>query len=228
MAESPIERLKRLAREKKEAAASVTQSVVTPVANPATGEAGALAAVDAQLAKLVLDPEVFVENSEANLELRFKLAAEKLNVHEQPDVSSASSQTSAGEASSGTDVAIVQGTASSEVGKDTLAEDTPGDTSVLSTGPVGRSNHPLAMEFAEMEAALLSKDPNFKMILRQIHRHLATDPDLVTQMTEEETQAVVSGLVVIANAEVVEPAKAKTVKAAVAKAKKVTISVDDL
>ena len=210
MAESPIERLKRLAREKKEAAASVTQPVVAPVANPATGEAGALAAVDAQLAALS------------------KQVEETSHVHEQPDVSSATSQTGAGEESSGTDVAIVQGSASSEVGQDTLAESASGDTGVLSTGDASRSNHPLAMEFAEMEAALLSKDPNFKMILRQIHRHLATDPDLVTQMSEEEIQSVVSGLVVIANAEVVEPAKAKTVKAAVAKAKKVTISVDDL
>lgn len=88
------------------------------------------------------------------------------------------------------------------------------------------SSHPLAMQFAEMESALLTADPTFKTILRDVHRHLGKDPDLVTLMTEAEVALVVKGLIVFANAEVVEPAKAKAVKAA-AKTMK-NISADDL
>jgi len=90
------------------------------------------------------------------------------------------------------------------------------------------SDHPLAMQFAEMEAALLAKDPQFKTILRQIHNHLGKEPELVTQMTEQEIQLIVTGLVVFANAEIVEPAKAKATKSKIAAAKKVVISADDL
>lgn len=90
------------------------------------------------------------------------------------------------------------------------------------------SNHPLAMQFAELEAALLTADPTFKTTLRDVHRHLGKDPELVTLMTEEEVAMIVKGLVVFANAEVVEPAKAKAVKAGVAAAKKKVISADDL
>lgn len=88
------------------------------------------------------------------------------------------------------------------------------------------SSHPLAMQFAELEAALLTADPTFKTTLRDVHRHLGKDPELVTLMTEEEVEMIVKGLVVFANAEVVEPAKAKAVKTA-AKALK-NISADDL
>ena len=90
------------------------------------------------------------------------------------------------------------------------------------------SNHPLAMQFAEMESALLTADPKFKLILRDVHRTLGKDPELVTQMTEEEISLVVRGLVVFANAEIVEPAKAKAVKAGQAAMKKKAISADDL
>lgn len=223
MAESPIERLKRLAREKKEAAAKVvaapevpevlvTQPEVEP-ANPATGEAGALAAVDAELAKL------------SGLS---KQAEELTDANKQPEIAELVSESGAGTEVTEPNAGQLSSTAQNSAGETALAAGTSGDTYVTGSESTSRSSHPLAMEFAEMEAALLSKDPEFKMILRNIHRHLATDPDLVTQMTEEEIQSVVSGLVVIANAEVVEPAKAKTLKAKVAAAKKVVISVDDL
>lgn len=88
--------------------------------------------------------------------------------------------------------------------------------------------HPLTMQFMELEQALDSMDAGFKTKLRDIHRHLGKDPDLVTQMTEAEIALVVKGLVIFANAEIVEPAKAKTVKAATAAAKKKVISADDL
>ena len=107
---------------------------------------------------------------------------------------------------------------------------------VSTTDPVGSqslpvaaaSNHPLAMQFLELEQALDSTDASFKVKLRDIHRHLGKDPDLVTQMTEAEIALVVKGLVIFANGEIVEPAKAKTVKAATAAAKKKVISADDL
>jgi TolA C-terminal. len=84
------------------------------------------------------------------------------------------------------------------------------------------------MQFAELEAALLAQQPEFKTILRQIHRHLGQEPELVTKMTEQEIQLIVSGLVVFANAEIVAPAVAKSTKAKIAAAKKVPISADDL
>ena len=90
------------------------------------------------------------------------------------------------------------------------------------------SDHPLSMQFAEMEQALLTADPTFKTILRDVHRHLGNDPELVTMMTEEEIQLVVRGLIVHAKAEIVEPAKAKTIKKEVAAAKKKVIGADDL
>lgn len=90
------------------------------------------------------------------------------------------------------------------------------------------SDHPLAMEFAELEAALLARDPEFKVQLRKIHRHLGQDAELVTQMTEEEISMIVTGLVLFANTEIVEPAKAKSAKAAVKAAGKKAISADDL
>ena len=90
------------------------------------------------------------------------------------------------------------------------------------------SNHPLVMEFAELSQALDNKDPEFKIILRKIHQQLGKDPDLVTQMTEDEIGLLVGGMIVFANAEIVEPAKVKSVKAKVAAAKKQVISADDL
>lgn len=107
----------------------------------------------------------------------------------------------------------------------------PSNTSSLDTFQSSSgtsSDHPLAMQFAELEQLLLTRDPEFKVILRQVHRHLGQDAELVTQMTEEEISLVVTGLVLFANTEIVEVAKAKSVKKAVAEAKKKVISADDL
>ena len=96
--------------------------------------------------------------------------------------------------------------------------------------PVARtvSSHPLAMQFAELEQGLLQKDPLFKTILRDIHRQLGTEPELVTQMSEEEVALVVRGLVEVAQNEIVEPSKVKAAKAAVKAAGKKVITADDL
>lgn len=112
-----------------------------------------------------------------------------------------------------------------------LDSDAPTSTAVSIADDIPErtaSDHPLAMQFAELEQALLTRDPEFKTILRQIHRQLGSEPELVTMMTDDEIGLVVQGLIVTAQAEIVEPAKAKTVKAATAAAKKRNIGVDDL
>lgn len=101
------------------------------------------------------------------------------------------------------------------------------ETSVEALEPTP-SDHPLAMQFAELEQALLTRDPSFKTILRDIHRHLGSEPELVTMMTEEEVHRVVRGLVTVAQEEIVEPAKAKAVKASTKALKAKAIDVDDL
>lgn len=206
MAESPLERLKRLAKEKKEAAASVVAAPEVSVAQP----------VDS-----VIKSEDTGDGNQASGGLESSPA-------EVTSPETALEQTSNG----GELVKAEHGIQSGETGEgSSVAENAPLDPTSSdnnSSSLSSSSTHPLAMEFAELEQALLTKDPGFKTVLRQVHRHLATDPDLVTQMTEAEIQSIVSGLVVMANAEVVEPAKAKTLKAKVAAAKKATIDVDDL
>ena len=183
MAESALEKLMRLAKEKK--AASASPVVATqPISIAASAEGGASDPVIEQTKQLTKDEliELVTPNTEANLEARFAIAAQAVT-NETPK---------------------------------SLAE------------PVATSDHPLAMQFAELEQALLAQQPEFKTILRQIHRHLGQEPELVTQMTEQEIQLIVSGLVVFANAEIVAPAAEKSAKAKIAAAKKQPISADDL
>lgn len=177
MAESPLDRLKRLAAEKK--AAPVAQPVaqvseVVETAEAATGEAGASVGIE--------------ETKVAILSMQIAAADEQV----KQEIAIANEQAKV------------------------LAE------------PVPTSDHPLAMQFAELEQALLAKLPEFKTILRDIHRHLGQEPELVTQMSEQEIQMVVSGLVVFANAEIVEPAAQKSAKAKIKEASKKVISADDL
>lgn len=174
MAESPLDRLKRLAAEK----AKVVQPVPVAQAETASAEGGASVPVTEE-------PSVGI------VETKLAVLSMQLAVVDQ------------------------------EVKKELAAEVIPEPTA-------STSNHPLAMEFAELEAALLSNQPEFKTILRQIHRHLGQEPELVTQMTEEEIRVIVSGMIVFANAEIVAPAAAKTAKAKIAAAKKQVISADDL
>lgn len=218
MAESPLERLKRLAKEKKEAAASV---VAAPVTQPEVIKSVGLAETKVAILRMQLMAEDTGDGNQASGGL------------ESSAPENAGSGVSLEQTSNGGELNPDQPgerTLGSEAGS-SVAENSPLDPTSSnnnSSSLSSSSKHPLAMEFAELEQALLTKDPSFKTILRQVHRHLATDPDLVTQMTEAEIQSIVSGLVVMANAEVVEPAKAKTLKAKVAAAKKATIDVDDL
>lgn len=211
MAESPLDRLKRLAAEKKLAAA---QPVVSVQAETASAEGGASVAVVETVA---------VETSVNKLPVPLEVASnEQARVrHELPvEESIGSGEVLESEpAASAGQVALQP--LQTEAGSDLVS-----NAEFVAAGNI--STHPLAMQFAELEAALLAQQPEFKTILRQIHRHLGQEPELVTQMTEQEIQLIVSGLVVFANAEIVAPAVAKTAKAKIAAAKKVPISADDL
>lgn len=257
MAESAIDKLKRLAREKK--AAPVIVPVETQPTQPVVGTPEFT--------------EAMTENSEANLEMRMgilnlKLRAASLQVDE--DIKNVSENSTletlsveSGEViepigGSGSDtckqleVYSQQGEGDRSTAQSTIQlEDaslnittgklcadpavleqinTAYETLNLTTGELTPtpSNHPLAMEFAELEAALLAADPDFRNQLRNVHRHLGKEPELVTMMSEQEIQMIVRGLVELANSEIVEPAKAKSVKKATADMKKKVISADDL
>tara|TARA_R110000772_G_scaffold71825_4_gene157186 strand:+ start:270 stop:542 length:273 start_codon:yes stop_codon:yes gene_type:complete len=49
-------------------------------------------------------------------------------------------------------------------------------------------------KLAQLEEAMLNKTPNMPTLLRDIHRELKNDPDLVTILTEEECSILVNGL----------------------------------
>lgn len=203
MAETLAEKLKRLAREKaaaKAAAESQTVAEVTEVAN--------VQPVETSKTEEVSDDTVTLSEMRA-------VGGETAH---QADVRESST--------TGDSKTAQEPIPSETVDSHPATSDSGAESSSLPI-PVA-SNHPLSMQFLELEQALDSTDPSFKTKLRDIHRHLGTDPDLVTQMTEAEIALVVKGLVVFANAEIVEPAKAKSVKAATAAAKKKVISADDL
>jgi hypothetical protein len=207
MAESLADKLKRLAAEKKLRAAQAQAQAVASV-QPAESESG----TESEPAKQGISNEP--EES--------RVAATK------ESACAASNEVPAG--TTGTAIAI---SGLPERSKDpdsspepeSVSPDLSGDVSVPA---VTSSEHPLAMQFAELEAALLAKDPEFKTILRQVHRHLGQDAELVTMMSEAEVQLVVTGMVVFSTMEIVEPAKEKAAKSAVAKAKKAVITADDL
>ena len=217
MAESALDRLKRLAAEKK---AKATQPV------QASAEGGATQAVETkQLSKEEL-VELVTPNTEANLEARLQQVKEELaNEHQESSDENRSNAENSGPATGSSDSET--GSHRSNVPAKVLDSGSASPVTA-SQSRIGTSDHPLALQFAELEQALLDKTPEFKTLLRNIHRHLGQEPELVTQMTEEEIQMVVSGLVVFANAEIVAPAIAKSAKAKIAAAKKQPISADDL
>lgn len=49
-------------------------------------------------------------------------------------------------------------------------------------------------KLAQLEADLTSATPNIAVLLRDIHRNLKSDPDLVTILSEEECSILVRGL----------------------------------
>lgn len=196
MAETLGEKLKRLAAEKKAAAAQAPEVKVTDTAPAVIADAQSVGEASGTNDIKRSDPINNLVATVDNKELQAQREAESIAVGVE---------------------------SSSNLTHPSLLDVDSNEEIKLTPTP---SSHPLAMQFAEMESALLTADPTFKTILRDVHRHLGKDPDLVTLMTEAEVALVVKGLVVFANAEVVEPAKAKAVKAA-AKTMK-NISADDL
>lgn len=91
--------------------------------------------------------------------------------------------------------------------------------------PKPRKTHPIAMEMAELEAALDAHVPGFISILSTIHKKLKADPDVVTLLDEEEIAVIVAGLEKHTNVTIVAPS---AVKAAKAKARKEPVSAMDL
>lgn len=184
MAESPLQKLQRLAREKKAAEASAAASA--PVVSEEKKDG------------LVSDSNVVAADVSSS------------TVQESPE------DTGAGRDSNGQPSDLVPAVSASSA-------DSNSSNSNFPAAPLARtaSNHPLAMQFAELEQGILARDPLFKTILRDIHRQLGTEPELVTQMSEAEIALVVQGLVQRAQEEIVTPAATKA-------AKKKVITVDDL
>jgi hypothetical protein len=230
MAESLAERLKRIAAEKKAAAAKVTEPVAEVSSDDRlepVREGEVAGAADITTSADTDNSPVGTGGDSATVETG--CGSETASQSDRTKVSLESDPT-AGESASSNE-GLESGHAV-PVGSDSQASSSLEvlDNSELvdSTRVDVLPEHPLAMQFAELEAALLARDPTFKTILRQVHQHLGKDPELVTMMTEEEVAMIVGGLVLFANTEIVEPAKAKGVKKAVAAAKKVVISADDL
>jgi hypothetical protein len=70
-------------------------------------------------------------------------------------------------------------------------------------------------KLAELEASLLAGTPNMPTLLRDIHRNLGRDPELVTMLSEEECAILVNGLSKQTNTEIATVAiKASKSKAA--------------
>lgn len=67
-------------------------------------------------------------------------------------------------------------------------------------------------KLAELEESLLASTPNMPSLLRDIHRNLSRDPELVTLLTDEECSILVRGLKKQTNTEIATTAvkKAKT------------------
>lgn len=191
MAESPLQKLQRLAREKKAAEASAAASA----------------------------PVVSEEKKDGLVDDSVSVTADagSANVQEGPAASGG------GRDSDGQSSNLVTTVPASSTGSNSSTTNFPAAPPARSA-----SNHPLAMQLAELEQGILARDPQFKTILRDIHRHLGSEPELVTQMTEAEVALVVQGLVQRAQEEIVAPAAAKSAKAAVRAAGKKTITVDDL
>ena len=94
----------------------------------------------------------------------------------------------------------------------------------VSPGVPTGGEHPLVMQLAELEAALTSRLPEFRTILRDIHSKLRQDPAMVTALSEEQVGCIVQGLITHANIDVITPKAIKASK----KASKAPVSADDL
>lgn len=52
----------------------------------------------------------------------------------------------------------------------------------------------IQLKLADLQSALLEKNPQMPLLLRDIHSQLKQNPEVVTLMTEEEIAVVIAGL----------------------------------
>lgn len=81
-------------------------------------------------------------------------------------------------------------------------------------GVVTTDNEAIMENLLQLEDMLLKDAPEFRTVLRDIHRKLRNDPEIVTVLSPEEVALVVKGLAKHANTEVIAPAKVKSAKKA--------------
>jgi len=81
----------------------------------------------------------------------------------------------------------------------------------------------LQEKLATLEAELLKDNPMLPNLLREIHRNLKADPDLVTLLTEDECCTLVKGLKKQTNTEIATVGKARAAKKVISR-----LTVEDL
>ena len=200
MAESPIQKLKRLAAEKKAAEALANQPKKEaevkqddkPLASNSDNGDAVTPASDSVPA--------LQENRGSDLEGLAPDQAATSEREEHPD-------------SDSSDTGIVC----------TDSSDSSGESSYPVETQRASPTHPIAMEMAELEDALNKNVPGFNVILRDIHIKLREDPNTVTLLTDEEIAIIVKGLERHANVTLTSKAAKPSTRA-----KKVPISAADL
>ena len=81
-------------------------------------------------------------------------------------------------------------------------------------------SHPLSMQFASLQEALLTSNPSMPNLLREIHTQLKKDPDVVTLLSEEEISQVVRGLSHLTAVKFAESVTSTSKKASITKSLK--------
>lgn len=205
MAETAIQRLKRLAAEKKAAAAqaeSVT-SAETPAEEVKDGDSRQDTSVDGSgtnLATVDSMPSHASSAVEGSSEVVNKDNIDIVNVGNDGDAS------------------IVCEPDNNVCEPDSTTVLTPSVTLQKAS-----RNHPLVREMEELEAALEQNVPGFVTILRDIHKKLAEDPLTVTLLSLEERGTIVKGMTRHANVTIATKAVKST-----SRSKKVTVTASDL
>lgn len=89
----------------------------------------------------------------------------------------------------------------------------------METSSTNQSNQAFEVreKLAQLEEALLSATPNMPTILRDIHRNLKADPDIVTILSEQECSILVQGLKKVTATEIASTVSAKKPKKALSK-----------
>lgn len=123
----------------------------------------------------------------------------------QGDPECNSGESGVGTVSTGTAIGTTGTTGTGDV----LAGTEPAE---VGAGTSEKKDHPFLMEMAELQQALDERVPGFVNILREIHTKLKKDPATVTLLTDEEIGVIVAGLERHTNVTIVAPAAVKTAK----------------